>query len=81
MSLAKQPPFFDNELITISSTVSSPKSGLATPSVPLAVDNESTILLYVDEVNLDSLRILGNNLDGLLPVRSASRVMSLSQVH
>jgi hypothetical protein len=37
-----------NETITISSTTSSPKSGLANPSIDLAAYDERAVLLYVD---------------------------------
>jgi hypothetical protein len=52
--LSQQPPFFDNSCITKLSTTSSPKSGLANPSIDLALDYERPVLLDVDNVHLDA---------------------------
>ena len=81
MSLAKQPPFLDNDLITISSTVSSPKSGLANPSIDLALHNKRAIFLYVNQVDLDVLPVDIHDGETLLPISRSLGVSSLFEVH
>ena len=81
MSLRKHPPFFDNDLITISSTVSSPKSGLANPSIDLALDYEGAILLYMDNVYLDVGFVDVHDGESLLPLRGASHILGGLEAH
>lgn len=81
MSLRKQPPFFDNDLITISSTVSSPKSGLANPSIDLALDYERAILLDVDYVDLDVGFVDVHDCKSLLPLRGTSGIFCSLEAH
>ena len=68
MSRAKQPPNLDNETITISSTDSSPKSGLANPSIDLALNDERAVLLNVNNVHLHIATLDVHDGKGLLPI-------------
>ena len=68
MRWIKQPPVLYNETITISSMFSSPKSGLANPSIDLALDNKRAILLDVDNIHLNVASLDVHNSERLLPI-------------
>ena len=68
ISRAKQPPNLDNETITISSTDSSPKSGLANPSIDLATHDERAVLLDVNNIDLHVRSLDVHDGKGLLPI-------------
>ena len=78
-----QPPRFDNETITISSTDSSPRSGLANPSIDLAIDYERAVLLDVNQIHLYVGTLNVHDGEGLLPVKRARRtaVERLTEIH
>ncbi len=68
---AKQPPHFDNILVTRLSTASSPKSGmamLADSAIDLALHDERAVLLDVDYVHLDVRTLHVHDGKGLLPI-------------
>ena len=64
----RQQPILDNETITMLSTSSSPKSGLANPSIDLALHNERAVLLNVNYVHLDVASLDIHDGKGLLPI-------------
>ena len=70
-----------NETITISSTTSSPKSGLANPSIDLALNDESAVLLDVNDVHLDVASLDIHDGKSLLPISRSLGVLGLSKVH
>jgi len=68
MSLNRHPPFLDNETITISSTTSSPKSGLANSAIDLTLHDKRAVLLDVDNVHLNVSSLDVHDRKGLLPI-------------
>jgi hypothetical protein len=62
--------YFGNSLITMLSTDSSPRSGLAIPwsAIDFALNRECTVSLYVNEINLDILALDIHDGESLLPV-------------
>ena len=77
----QQPPRFDNETITISSTVSSPKSGLANPAVDFSIDDKRPVLFYVNEIHLDVLAMDIHDGESLLPISRSLGICGLFEVH
>ena len=65
----RQPPDLDNKRITISAGFSSSKTGLANPSIYLALHDKRAVLLNVDYVHLDVRTLDVHDGKGLLPIR------------